>query len=124
MFNFLLLISAIVLITLDYVYLKVMKVYFENQVKMVQGKDLKMNYLSAIICYIFLITGLNYFIIRPNKTTSDAFLLGMLLYGVSETTNYAIFTNWSLLTVIIDTLWGGVLFASTTYISSILRIYL
>ena len=114
MFDFLMLLSAIVMISLDFVYLNVMKGYFMNQVKMVQGTPLKVNYLGAAICYIFLITGINYFIIKPRKSVTDAFLFGLVIYGVYETTNYALFSNWSIISVIIDTLWGGLLFASTT----------
>jgi uncharacterized membrane protein len=121
MFDFLMLLSAIVMISLDFVYLNVMKGYFMNQVKMVQGTPLKLNYLGAAICYIFLITGLNYFIIKPRKSVTDAFLFGLVVYGVYETTNYALFSNWSLISVIIDTLWGGLLFASTTYVVEKLR---
>lgn len=115
------LLSAIVMISLDFVYLTVMKGYFSNQVKAVQGTPLQINYLGAAICYIFLITGLNYFIIKPRKSVTDAFLLGIVIYGVYETTNYALFSNWSIISVIIDTLWGGLLFASTTYVVEKLR---
>jgi uncharacterized membrane protein len=121
MFDFLLLVSAIVFITIDFIYLNVIKGYFNNQIKMVQGSPMTINYLGAAICYILLIVGINYFIIKPRKSVSDAFLLGIVIYGVFETTNYALFKNWSLLTVIIDTLWGGLLFAATTYIINLLR---
>jgi uncharacterized membrane protein len=121
MFDFLMLLSAIVMISLDFVYLTLMKGYFNNQVKAVQGSPLKINYLGAGICYIFLITGLNYFIIKPRKSVTDAFLLGLVIYGVYETTNYALFSNWSLISVIIDTLWGGLLFASTAYVVEKIR---
>ena len=60
--------------------------------------------------------GLNYFIIKPKRSISDAFLLGLVIYGTYETTNWAIFTKWSIQTVIIDTLWGGTLFALTAFI--------
>ena len=116
MFNFLMLVSAIVLISIDYVYLNVIKDFFENQVNKVQGSPLKINFLGVALCYVFLIVGLNYFIIKPHRSINDAFLLGLIIYGVYETTNYALFKNWSLITVIIDTLWGGLLFASTTYV--------
>jgi uncharacterized membrane protein len=121
MFDFLLLVSAIIFITIDFVYLNVMKGYFDNQIKLIQGTPIKMNYLGAAICYILLIVGINYFIIKPRKSVSDAFLLGIVIYGVYETTNYALLKDWSFLTVIIDTLWGGLLFASTTYIVNLLR---
>ena len=121
MFDFLLLISAIIFISIDFVYLNVMKGYFDNQIRTVQGSPIKMNYLGAAICYILLIVGINYFIIKPRKSVSDAFLLGIVIYGVYETTNYALLKDWSFLTVIIDTLWGGLLFAATTYIVNLLR---
>jgi uncharacterized membrane protein len=121
MFDFLMLLSAIVMISLDFVYLSVMKGYFMNQVKNVQGSALKLNYFGAALCYVFLIAGINYFIIKPRKSVSDAFLLGLVIYGVYETTNYALLSNWSIITVIIDTLWGGLLFASTAYVVEKLR---
>jgi len=122
MFNFLMLLSAIVMICIDFVYLNVMKGYLENQLKSVQGSAVKFNYLGAALCYVFLVVGLNYFIIKPKKSVSDAFLLGIVIYGVYETTNYATFKNWSLITVIIDTLWGGLLFAATTYIIHLIHL--
>ena len=121
MFNFLMLLSAIIFITVDFVYLNVIKDYFLNQIKLVQGSEPKINYLGVALCYIFLIVGINYFIIKPRKSVSDAFLLGIVIYGVYETTNYALLKNWSIITVIIDTLWGGLLFAFTTYIVNMLR---
>jgi uncharacterized membrane protein len=121
MFDFLRLVSAIIFITTDFVYLNVIKDYFNNQIKLVQGSEPKVNYLGVALCYIFLIAGINYFIIKPRKSVNDAFLLGIVIYGVYETTNYALFKNWSILTVIIDTLWGGLLFAFTTYIVNMLR---
>jgi uncharacterized membrane protein len=121
MFDFTLLLSAIVFVTLDYFYLNSIKGYFGKQVQSVQGSPLKMNFLGAIICYIFLIFGINYFIIKPKRSIQDAFLLGLVIYGVFETTNITLFTNWSWITVIIDTLWGGTLFALTAYIIRFFR---
>jgi uncharacterized membrane protein len=121
MFDFLMLLSAIVMLSLDFVYLSTMKGYFMNQVKNVQGSALKLNYFGAALCYVFLIAGINYFIIKPRKSVSDAFLLGLVIYGVYETTNYALLSNWSIITVIIDTLWGGLLFASTAYVVEKMR---
>jgi uncharacterized membrane protein len=121
MFDFLLLVSAIVLVSIDFIYLNIIKDFFGKQIQSVQGSKLEVNFLGAAICYILLIVGINYFIIKPRKSVSEAFLLGIIIYGVYETTSYALFKNWSILTVIIDTLWGGILFASTTYIVNMLR---
>ena len=115
------LVSAITLISIDFIYLNVIKGYFNRQIQNVQGSQMQVNFLGVALCYIFLIAGINYFIIKPRKSVTDAFLLGLVIYGVYETTNYALFKNWSIITVIIDTLWGGLLFASTTYIVNMLR---
>lgn len=121
MFNILFLISAILFVVIDFIYLNLIKKYFENQVNTVQGSQLQVNFLGVILCYIFLIFGLNYFIIKSKRSAYDAFLLGILIYGVYETTNYALFKKWSIFTVILDTLWGGTLFAIVTFIINILR---
>ena len=121
MFNILFLISAILLVVIDFFYLNIIRSYFENQVKIVQGSPLQVNFLGLILSYIFLIFGLNYFIIKSKKSAYDAFLLGILIYGVFETTNYALFKKWSFFTVILDTLWGGTLFAIVTFIINNLR---
>lgn len=121
MFDFVLLLSAIMLITIDFMYLRLIRSHFSKQIQAVQGSPMKVNYLGVAICYIFLIIGLNYFIIKPRKSVSDAFLLGLIIYGVYETTNYALLSKWSLFTVIVDTLWGGILFATTTYLIHLIR---
>jgi uncharacterized membrane protein len=121
MFDFALLLSAIILVSLDYIYLGFIKDFFSKQVQSVQGSPLKINYLGVILCYIFLIIGLNYFIIKPKRSVQDAFLLGLIIYSVFETTNWALFKDWSILTVLIDSLWGGILFALTTYLVRFIR---
>ena len=117
------LISAIIFITIDSIYLNLIKNYFKRQIQSVQGSAVQINFLGAALCYIFLIIGINYFIIKPHKSISDAFLLGLVIYGVFETTNYALFKNWSILTVVMDTLWGGILFAITTYLVYLISKY-
>ena len=115
-----LLISAIIFVVLDSIYLNLIKDYFLKQINLVQGSPIKIDFLAILLCYIFLIFGINYFIIQPNRSIQDAFILGIIIYGVYETTNKALLTKWSWLTVIMDTLWGGILFALTTYIIKII----
>jgi uncharacterized membrane protein len=108
------LISAIVLIILDSVYLHLMTGYFKRQVMAVQGSPLQLNLVGAALCYVFIIFGLNYFIIKNKKSVKDAFLLGIVIYAIFELTNLALFKNWYVMSVLIDTLWGGILFGLTT----------
>jgi uncharacterized membrane protein len=61
---------------------------------------------------------------KPKKNIYDAFFLGLLIYGVYETTSMALLQKWKWQTVIMDTLWGGILFAITTLIfKEIKKIY-
>ena len=46
----------------------------------------------------------------------DASILGWVIYGVYESTNLAVFKKWDLKTVLVDGIWGGILFGLTTYI--------
>ena len=121
MFDFYILITAIVLTLIDSIYLSLIGGYFKNQIKNVQGSPLKVNYLGVAVCYVFLVIGLYYFIIKPHKSASDAFLFGLVIYGVYETTSYALLSNWSIFTVFMDTLWGGILFALTTIVINKLK---
>ena len=110
------LLTAIILVVLDGVYLRLIQNYFNKQIKSVQGTDIKINYTAAAITYIFLVFGLNYFIIQKHKSVKEAALLGLVIYAVYEFTNLSLLKNWSILTVLIDTTWGAVLFALTTVI--------
>ena len=101
---------------------------------LVQGTAMKVNIASAAVCYVLIVAGLYYFVLRhiivPNATSvaasmqtmrlsdgiKSAFFLGILVYGVYETTTLAILKNWSPITALIDTTWGGTLFALSTYI--------
>jgi uncharacterized membrane protein len=117
----LLLFIAIVLLLIDFIYIYLSKNYFNNQIKIIQGSPIQINVVGVILCYILLTFGLYYFIIQPHKSVKDAFILGIIIYGVFDTTNYALFNKWSIKTLIMDTLWGGILFAITTFIINKLR---
>ena len=108
--------TAIYLIVIDSIYLSFQGKLFDSAISQIQKSPMKINYTGAILSYFFTVTGLYYFIIRQKKSILEAFLLGIFVYGVYETTNYALFHKWKPEIVIIDTLWGGVLFALTTYL--------
>jgi uncharacterized membrane protein len=108
--------AAILFVVLDGFYLNLVKDYFNSQVKKIQGTPIKINLIYTAITYVFLIFGLNYFIIQKHRPVKDAALLGLVIYGVYEFTNISLFSNWSLLTVIMDTTWGTVLYALTTFL--------
>jgi uncharacterized membrane protein len=108
------LLTAIIFVVLDGLYLNLIKDYFNKQIKAIQGSDIKVNIIAVGITYVFLIFGINYFIIKNNRSVKDAALLGLVIYAVYEFTNLSLFKNWTYLTAFIDTLWGAVLFGLTT----------
>ena len=129
-----LIVVAVIVLALDAVFLTVMKDTFARQVMLVQGTAMKVNIPSAAVCYVLIVVGLYYFVLRhiivPNATSAAAsiqtmrlndgikaaFFLGILVYGVYETTTLAILRNWSPMTALIDTTWGGTLFALSAYL--------
>jgi len=95
---------------IDSFYLNLLSHFFNKKIKKIQGSDIIVDKKSIVLCYLLLTLGFYYFIIYKKSTPLDAFLLGLLIYGVYETTNKAIFSNWDWDMVIIDSLWGGILF--------------
>ena len=100
----------ILLIIFDAIYFIFVKNLFNIQVRAVQGSSIKVDILAFILCYIFIAFALYYFVIREKKNTLYAFLLGICIYAIYELTNKAILNNWKWTTVLLDTLWGGILF--------------
>ena len=108
---------TVVLLALDFIYISVIRNMFEIQIADVQRVALQIRPLGAVLCYLLLVIGLYYFIVREHRPVFDAFLLGLVIYGVYETTSYALLKKWRWNIVLMDTLWGGILFALTTFIT-------
>lgn len=110
------LLISVIFVGLDSIYLTSIKNLFDNQIRSIQGNGIKINLTAVFLCYVSLVFGIYYFIIKQKKSVFDAFLLGLVIYTVYEFTNWSLFEKWKPLTVLIDSLWGGILFMLTTYI--------
>lgn len=108
------LISAIIMLALDFVYLGFFKKYFQSVFKNIQGEKINLRITGAITCYVIMLIGINYFIISKQANLKDAFFLGFLIYLVYDSTNYATFTKWPFKMLVLDSIWGGILFTLTT----------
>jgi len=113
--------TAAAMLGIDAVYLTVFPAgkYYSNLVEKIQGSPAQVKYLPSAFVYIVLVFALYYFVILPKKTITDAFLLGFSIYAVYELTTYSLFKKWPLTITILDSLWGGVLFALTTWLTRI-----
>jgi uncharacterized membrane protein len=108
--------SSAILLAVDGLYLNNIGIAtFKKNVELIQKSPLELNMYGALLSYVCVISVLYYFIISQHKPVLDAFLLGILLYGTFDMTNISIFKQYAWKTALIDTLWGGILFAFTTW---------
>ena len=110
------LITSIIIVLLDSIYLNLAKNYFNKQIYLVQGSNVQLNITAVVLCYIFIIFSYNYFVIHKKLSSAEAGLLGVVIYGIYELTNMALLKKWKWTSVVMDTLWGGLLFFLTSVI--------
>ncbi len=73
----------------------------------------ELNLTAGLLAWFFIVLG-NYVFVTPMtdfvwwKSIVWGFCFGVVIYGVYNTTNMAVFTQWSVLVAIIDTFWGGI----------------
>ena len=104
MINYILI--AVIILLVDLPWLILGSNTSSSMIKKIQGVPLKIRYIPTIIVYL----ALSYLVTLPNNTT-DAFLLGLSTFAVYDFTNYATLKNYSLQFALMDSLWGGILFA-------------
>lgn len=108
----------ILVLFFDSLYLYIIKNKFNQQIRAIQGTDIQLNIPAAVLCYFVIAFGLYWFIIKQNSSIFDAMLLGWVIYFIYELTSKSLFTNWEVSTVLIDGLWGGILFGLVTWVKS------
>ena len=76
----------------------------------------RLKIIYVLICYLIMAFGLYYFSVKE-KNILNALILGFIIYGIYNTTNYATINKYSLNVAIIDTLWGPTLFTIVSYLA-------
>ncbi len=122
-------ITAVAMLVLDLVVLSLLSKMWRKTIEKVQNIPFKVKPLYAAGAYVLMIFGLYYFVlgsgfesIPTNQLVTRAFIFGIVVYGIFDFTNLAIFTNYNLKTALIDILWGGILMASVTWIVKKIKI--
>ena len=111
------LIGLIIFLLLDFMWLSYNSSYFYSAVKDIQHTQMNVRMIGVIASYIFIYLGYYTFILKERRSPYEAALLGLVIYGVYTTVNYAIFDKWKLYTIMIDLIWGATLFGLTTYLT-------
>lgn len=111
-----LLLIALIMLLLDAMYLTATRSIFGAVVSKIQRVAMQFRLEGAVIVYALLVFGLYKFIISERRPVKDAAILGLVIYGVFDFTNYALFKNYDMATALMDTAWGSTLMALTTYL--------
>ena len=114
------LVILIILLLIDAIWLNLIKDTYINQIKVIQEKEVNINYMSGAIVYILLAFGLYYFTKDEDdikEKVKKGALLGLVSYGVYDFTNGALFSEWDMKLALADTVWGTILMGSTAYVS-------
>jgi len=110
------LLIVLIMVALDSVYLFLTKSLFGEMVAKIQRTAMQFRLEGAVVVYLLLAIGLYYFIVKPGLSAWEAALLGLVIYGTFDFTNYAILKNYDLKIAIMDMVWGSLLFALTTLV--------
>lgn len=120
--------TIIFIIFIDFIWIFSNSKNYNYLVEKVQKTPLSINFIGAILSYITLFCGLFLFSIpfieiklKENKNLFILCLiygggLGLLLYGMFNSTNYGIFTNYNFNIALMDTLWGFSIFTISSYL--------
>jgi uncharacterized membrane protein len=101
-------IVSILLVIIDIPWLWLNAGTFQKVVKDIQGSPLRFRLEGALVVY----PALAYLVLKA-KTVQEAFMIGAATYAVYDFTTYAAFSKYPIHVAIMDTLWGGTLFAIT-----------
>jgi uncharacterized membrane protein len=111
-------IFAVLHIIIDTIYIYSSNSYYNKVVTKIQGRSMNnMNkngvYISGIIAYTIMAIGWLYFIasqiekgITYNQLIILCIIYALCIFGVFNSTLYAMFKDWGLYVALRDTLWG------------------
>jgi uncharacterized membrane protein len=113
------LVIGLAMLLLDTVYLRTAGItLFKPLVETIQSSEMRVRLPYAAVVYALLLLAFYLFVIRKKASVVEAFMLGLCIYGVFDFTNMALFDKYSLGIAIVDTVWGGILFATLALIHS------
>lgn len=103
---------------LDGIYITLISGQFRSMVQEITNKksDISFDIVSAIMTYVVMVFMLWYFILKEKRSPFEAALFGSGIYAIYDFTNKATLPGWTWSFSIMDTIWGGVLFGTTTWI--------
>lgn len=117
---------VVIYVIIDIVYITLSAPFYSKTVENIQGSPIVLkpsSYVSIGLAYIIL--GFGWLFIVANRLTEAstyvdalffAFMYAITVYGVFNTTLYALFENWDVVTALRDTTWGVVCITTLTLV--------
>jgi len=103
--------TMLLLVLVDFPYLTAISNYANQVFSAVQGTPLEFRYTPGIVVYAALA-----YLLLQTESVVEAFKYGAATYAVYDFTNLATLKRYDLQFAIMDTVWGGTLFAITRYV--------
>ena len=106
---------SLTMLILDFIWLTMfMSKRYKVMIKDIQGEELKVNMIYAVLVYLLMIIGQQVYIKPLIKSKKDVLiyggLFGLIVFGIYDLTAGAVIKKWDLKLAIIDILWGVFLF--------------
>lgn len=128
LFLFRFLYVSLLALVIDFAWIQwIMKSKYVEMIPKIQKSPLTIRYIPVFLSYLTIIFPIVFFTlpnIRKESRWKDSLfyggLLGVFMYGMFSFTNYALIKNWTLEVVMLDTIWGGILYTIVSYIASFL----
>ena len=117
-----LLLTALLFIVFDFIWFQYsLPRFYGPTFESIQGSELQMRIGGGIFAWILLAFGIKHFVHPSANDGRSAFvqgaLLGFVIYGVYNGTNYATFSKYPIETFVADTLWGTFVSGTVSYLS-------
>lgn len=88
------------------------------------GGNLAPIWPAAALVYPLLAAGVTFFVLTQSRTAFEALvygaLLGVVIYGVYDFTNYSTLRDWPLALALVDLCWGAVICGAASWITATL----
>ena len=92
----------------------------------VQGSPLRPNLVGVVFAYVFIFTSFAFIVLPHIRASRGTFvdclreggLVGLCTYGIYNFTNLAVFTGYSPVVAVVDTVWGTILYTVVAAILS------
>ena len=108
-------IITVVMLVMDAAWLTATATSSRQMIAALQGKPMQIRWIAAAAVYALMVAAAWFFAVEPATSWKEAAgrgaLLGLVMYGLYDLTNYATLTAYPLWFALQDMAWGTFLFA-------------